>query len=70
MVASEVESIRFGWSSIATMGANTSTDRDINVRRLAGGMRIDQTAENDQLNASDQDQNQHGGEVQPFDESL
>lgn len=52
------------------MGANASSDRDINRRQLAGGMRIDQTGENDQLQASDQDQNQHGGEVQPFDESL
>lgn len=70
MVASEVESIRFGRSAISAVRANPGSDRDVNVRQLAGGMRIDQAAKNDQLSGRDQNQNQHGGEVQSFHESL
>lgn len=70
VVACEIEGIRFRGCSITAVRTNPGSDRDVNVRQLAGRVRIDQTGENDQLQASDQDQNQHGREVKPFNESL
>lgn len=69
VAAGEIKRVRFRGSAIVAVRANPSANRDI-VRYLAGGMRINQSTEDDKLNTGNQNQNQHSSEVKSFDESL